>query len=110
MLSHYETFLMHTTEFSESCAMCGAWSPQYDTLPWVLYFLLQGEFSVVVSMQDGLVVSTTPNITDVVGFPLDMWLGRSFIDFVRPKDRAGFTSHITSGVVTPLTHTHAKGM
>jgi period circadian protein len=76
----------------------------------VLYLLLQGEFGVVVSMQDGLVVFTTSNITDVVGFPMDMWLGRSFIDFVHPKDCAAFTSHITSGVVTPLTHTHTKGM
>jgi period circadian protein len=61
-------------------------------------------------MQDGMVVFTTPSITDVVGFPKDMWLGRSFIDFVHPKDRAAFTSHITSGVITPLTHTHTKGM
>jgi period circadian protein len=61
-------------------------------------------------MQDGMVVFTTPNISDVVGFPMDMWLGQSFIDFVHPKDHAAFTSHITSGVVTPLTHTNTKGM
>jgi len=61
-------------------------------------------------MQDGMVVFTTPNISDVVGFSMDMWLGRSLIDFVHPKDRAAFTSHITSGIVTPLTHTNTKGM
>lgn len=60
-------------------------------------------------MQDGMVVFTTPSITDVVGFPKDMWLGRSFIDFIHPKHRAAFTSHIASGVVTPLTHMHKKG-
>jgi period circadian protein len=60
-------------------------------------------------MQDGTVIFTTPSIADVVGFPKDMWLGRSFIDFVHPKDRAEFTSHITSGVVKPLTHIHTKG-
>jgi hypothetical protein len=60
-------------------------------------------------MQDGMVVFTTPTISDVMGFPKDMWLGRSFIDFVHPKHRAAFTSHIASGVVTPLTHTHKKG-
>ncbi|XP_021930791.1 period circadian protein isoform X2 [Zootermopsis nevadensis] len=69
----------------------------------------EGEFCVVVSMQDGMVVFTTPSITDVVGFPKDMWLGRSFIDFIHPKHRAAFTSHIASGVVTPLTHMHKKG-
>jgi len=101
---------VHTIEFSESCVTFGAWSPRCDTLAWVLYLLLQGEFGIVVSMQDGMVVFTTPNISDVVGFPMDMWLGRSLIDFVHPKDRAAFTSHITSGVVTPLTHTNTKGM
>nr|AAN02439.2 circadian clock protein PERIOD [Blattella germanica] len=69
----------------------------------------EGEFCIVVSMQDGVVVFTTPNITDIIGFPKDMWLGRSFIDFVHPKDRAAFTSHITSGVITPLTQTQSKG-
>ena len=60
-------------------------------------------------MQDGMVVFTTPNITDVIGFPKDMWLGRSFIDFIHPKDRSAFTSHVTSGVITPLTHVNSKG-
>jgi period circadian protein len=89
--------------------MFGAWSPRHDALPWVLYLLFQGEFCMVVSMQDGTVIFTTPSISDVVGFPKDMWLGRSFIDFVHPKDRAEFASHIASGVVTPLTHMHTKG-
>jgi period circadian protein len=60
-------------------------------------------------MRDGVVVFTTPSISDVVGFPKDRWLGQSFIDFIHPKDRAAFISHITSGVVTPLTHIHTKG-
>jgi period circadian protein len=60
-------------------------------------------------MQDGMVVFTTPSISDAVGFPRDMWLGRSFIDFIHPKDRAAFTSHITSGVAMPLPHIHTKG-
>jgi period circadian protein len=60
-------------------------------------------------MKDGMVVFTTPSISDVVGFPKDMWLGRSFIDFVHPRHRAAFTDHIASDVVTPLTHIHAKG-
>jgi PAS fold len=45
----------------------------------------------VMSMHDGVVVYTTPSITNSLGFPRDMWLGRSFIDFVHPKDRCGLT-------------------
>ena len=52
-------------------------------------------------MHDGIVLFTTPNITDSLGFPRDMWLGRSFIDFVHPKDRSTFAGQITSGVAVP---------
>jgi PAS fold len=52
-------------------------------------------------MHDGVVMYTTASLTEVLGFPKDMWLGRSFIDFVHPKDRISFASHITSGVAAP---------
>ncbi len=45
-------------------------------------------FCCVISMHDGVVLYTTPSITDYLHFPKDMWLGRSFIDFVHPKDRS----------------------
>ncbi|KAF4528952.1 hypothetical protein B566_EDAN017420 [Ephemera danica] len=61
----------------------------------------EGEFCTVVSMHDGVVMYTTASLTEVLGFPKDMWLGRSFIDFVHPKDRISFASHITSGVAAP---------
>ncbi|XP_065349399.1 period circadian protein isoform X1 [Cloeon dipterum] len=61
----------------------------------------EGEFCAVVSMHDGVVMYTTASLTEVLGFPKDMWLGRSFIDFVHPKDRISFASHITSGVAAP---------
>lgn len=38
-------------------------------------------------MHDGVILSTTANLTDSLGFPKDVWLGRAFIDFVHPKDR-----------------------
>lgn len=38
-------------------------------------------------MHDGVILSTTTTLTESLGFPRDMWLGRSFIDFVHPKDR-----------------------
>lgn len=53
-------------------------------------------------MHDGIVLYTTPTITEVLGFPRDMWLGRSFIDFIHPKDRSTFASQITSGVTIPF--------
>lgn len=52
-------------------------------------------------MHDGVVLFTSPNISESLGYPRDMWLGRSFIDFVHPKDRSTFASQITSGVALP---------
>ncbi|XP_037038509.1 period circadian protein-like isoform X2 [Bradysia coprophila] len=59
-------------------------------------------FCCIISMHDGVILYTTNTITDALGFPRDMWLGRSFIDFVHPKDRATFASQITSGVAVPF--------
>ncbi|XP_030378120.1 period circadian protein [Scaptodrosophila lebanonensis] len=58
----------------------------------------EDSFCCVISMHDGIVLYTTPSITDVLGYPRDMWLGRSFIDFVHVKDRATFASQITTGI------------
>uniref|UniRef100_A0A8D8WAR1 Period circadian protein n=1 Tax=Cacopsylla melanoneura TaxID=428564 RepID=A0A8D8WAR1_9HEMI len=59
------------------------------------------EFNAIVSMKDGVVLYCTSNLTDVLGFPADMWLGRSFIDFVHMNDRATFASFVASCVTTP---------
>lgn len=53
-------------------------------------------------MHDGVVLYTTPSLTSVLGFPKDMWLGRSFIEFVHQKDRETFASQITNGLAEPL--------
>ena len=42
-----------------------------------------GGFCAAVSLNDGMVLQTTPTITDVLGFPKDMWHGRSFIGIVQ---------------------------
>lgn len=55
-------------------------------------------FCCVISMHDGVVLFTSPTITESLGFPRDMWLGRSFIDFVHPKNRHTFANQISSGV------------
>lgn len=57
-------------------------------------------------MYDGVVLYTTPNLTTVLGFPKDMWLGRSFIDFVHPKDRETFSSQVSTGIALPLADSH----
>lgn len=36
-------------------------------------------------MKDGVILYTNTSITTCLGYPKDMWLGRSFIDFVHPK-------------------------
>lgn len=54
-----------------------------------------GEFCLIVSMHDGKVLYASPTLTDVLGFPADMWIGRSLIDFIHHKDRVAFANHIT---------------
>ncbi|XP_063234091.1 period circadian protein isoform X2 [Bacillus rossius redtenbacheri] len=63
------------------------------------------KFSAVVSMHNGTILCTSASLTDVLGFPKDMWLGRFFIDFVHPKDRAAFSAFITAGVAETLVGT-----
>ncbi|KAG5671629.1 hypothetical protein PVAND_001821 [Polypedilum vanderplanki] len=65
-------------------------------------------FCCVMSMHDGVVLYTTPSLSAVLGFPRDMWLGRSFIDFVHPKDRPTFASQITSGVALTEANSNFK--
>ena len=61
-----------------------------------------GGFCAAVSLNDGMVLQTTTTITAVLGFPKDMWHGRSFIDFVHSMDRTTFTDKITSTVMLPF--------
>lgn len=52
-----------------------------------VFYFQQESFCCAISMHDGVIVSTTANLTDSLGFPKDVWVGRAFIDFVHPKDR-----------------------
>lgn len=80
--------------------------PQLDVLIKPERKTIEEGFNCVISMHDGVVLFTTNTITDSLGFPRDMWLGRSFIDFVHPKDRSTFASQITSGVATPYSESN----
>ncbi|XP_031621242.1 period circadian protein isoform X2 [Contarinia nasturtii] len=59
----------------------------------------QESFCCAISMHDGVILSTTANLTDSLGFPKDIWLGRAFIEFIHPKDRPTFASQITSSYI-----------
>jgi len=52
-------------------------------------------------MHDGLVLYTTPSICTALGYLKDAWIGRSFIDYVHPKDKATLADQITSGIASP---------
>ncbi|KPJ06374.1 Period circadian protein [Papilio machaon] len=58
-------------------------------------------FCCIISMQDGVVMYTTSSLTSTLGFPKGMWVGRSFIDFVHPRDRSAFASQITNALAIP---------
>lgn len=44
----------------------------------------------------------TTSISKVLGYPKDMWLGRSLIEFVHPKDRMVFATNLTMELNLPF--------
>ncbi|XP_029668598.1 period circadian protein [Formica exsecta] len=53
-------------------------------------------FCAVISMHDGLVLYTTPSIVTALGYLKDAWIGRSFIDYVHPKDKNTLADQINA--------------
>jgi hypothetical protein len=47
-------------------------------------------------------VYVTPSLTEKLGYPVEMWCGRSLLDFIHPKDRLAFTNQITSKLLASL--------
>ncbi|XP_050430110.1 period circadian protein isoform X2 [Adelges cooleyi] len=62
---------------------------------------IDDSFGVVVSMTNGMIVNTSNSILKNLGYPKDMWQGRSFIEFIHPKDRISFISYMTSVLTNP---------
>lgn len=60
-------------------------------------------------MHDGLVLYTTPSICTALGYLKDAWIGKSFIDYIHPKDKTILADQITSGIVLPQEE-RSKGM
>ncbi|XP_011171926.2 period circadian protein isoform X2 [Solenopsis invicta] len=58
-------------------------------------------FCAVISMHDGLVLYTTPSICTALGYRKDAWIGRSFIDYVHPKDKSTLSDRISSDITSP---------
>ena len=51
-------------------------------------------FCVAVSVEDGAVIQTTASLTSILGYPEDMWIGRSFTDFMHEKE-GKYILHLT---------------
>ena len=55
---------------------------------------LPQRLEVLVSLRKGTVVRTSGSMAELLGYPPDMWVGRNFIDYIYPRDRASFTNTI----------------
>ncbi|KAL7643223.1 UNVERIFIED_CONTAM: hypothetical protein RMT77_006514 [Armadillidium vulgare] len=71
-------------------------------------FISSRGFTVAISIHDGSVLQVSSSITDILGFPKDMLLGQSFIDFVYPKDSINFSSKIINGLNMPFRNSSIK--
>ncbi|XP_069167823.1 period circadian protein isoform X3 [Procambarus clarkii] len=74
----------------------------HDVAAFLKSFKSSRGFTVAISVQDGTVLQVSPAITDVLGFPKDMLIGQSFIDFVYPKDSINLSSKIIHGLNMPF--------
>ena len=54
-----------------------------------------------VSLQDGMVYHLTKTVSNILGYPEDMWIERSFLKFVHPKDRAVLNGQPTKTATFP---------
>nr|AHW98220.1 PER [Ceratosolen solmsi marchali] len=56
------------------------------------------EFYAVISMDDGLVLHASASLYTSLGYPIDWWTGKLFIDFLNPRDKYIFTDRIASEI------------
>ncbi|KAK7071956.1 hypothetical protein SK128_016114, partial [Halocaridina rubra] len=59
-------------------------------------------FTAAINAKDGTVLHVSPTITEVLGFPRDMLIGQSFIDFVYPRDSIHLSTTILHGMNSAL--------
>ncbi|CAG7716504.1 unnamed protein product [Allacma fusca] len=94
---------------SENMSSSSVWSEQFEVMKDELKISQENCFGGVFGMADGLVVHMTDEITSILGYPKDMWMGRSFMDLVHPKDKVSFASQFTTagGYILPAGNTIA---
>lgn len=56
----------------------------------------------MISLHDGLVLHSSISLQSSLGYSKDAWLGRSFIDYVHPNDKATFAEKLTSVIILPF--------
>ncbi|XP_011495630.1 PREDICTED: period circadian protein-like [Ceratosolen solmsi marchali] len=64
----------------------------------LVYTVVQDEFYAVISMDDGLVLHASASLYTSLGYPIDWWTGKLFIDFLNPRDKYIFTDRIASEI------------
>lgn len=68
-----------------------------------MYIIIQkAEFGAIVSLHDGLVLHSTASLETALGYSKDAWLGRSFIDYIHPKDQSIFADKLASNIILPF--------
>ena len=63
--------------------------------------IVKDGFCVAVSLQDGMVHHSTERISNILGYPKDMLIGRSFLKFLHPKDREVFIGQVNKNAIFP---------
>ncbi|XP_076315282.1 uncharacterized protein LOC143227846 [Tachypleus tridentatus] len=59
---------------------------------------VEGGFSVIISLLDGTTLHVTSAITEALGYPKDFLIGQCLTNFIHPRDRVTFLSHLTEGL------------
>ncbi|KAK0166793.1 hypothetical protein PV327_004276, partial [Microctonus hyperodae] len=62
----------------------------------------KAEFGAIVSLHDGLILHSTASLETALGYSKDAWTGRSFIDYIHPKDQSIFADKLVSNVILPF--------
>nr|ANO53969.1 PERa [Limulus polyphemus] len=59
---------------------------------------VEGGFSVIISLLDGTTLHVTSSVTEALGYPEDFLVGQCLTNFIHPRDRVTFLSHLTEGL------------
>lgn len=60
--------------------------------------LLQGGFSLAVTLHDATAVTVSSSITKILGYPRDMLVGQCILNYLYPRDRLTFATYMSQGI------------